>query len=106
MLRLPTCLTGSAEFINPNTDRLVEMSIRAGAAGFIAPGNNPAEIARIRKMSPGRIIMTPGVGAQGGKAGDAIRAGADLVIVGRSVYTSSDPVEQVDNLNMEIDSSV
>ena len=97
---------GSAEFINPNTDRLVEMSVRAGASGFIAPGNNPAEIARIRKMAPGKIIMTPGVGAQGGKAGDAIRAGADLVIVGRSVYTSADPVKQVDNLNMEIDSSV
>lgn len=96
---------GSAEFINPNTDRLVEMSIRAGVAGFIAPGNNPVEISRIRKMAMDRIIMTPGVGAQGGKAGDAIRAGADLVIVGRSVYTSSDPVEQVENLNREIESS-
>jgi orotidine-5'-phosphate decarboxylase len=97
---------GSAEFINPNTDRLVEMSVRAGASGFIAPGNDPAEITRIRKMAPGKIIMTPGVGAQGGKAGDAIRAGADLVIVGRSVYTSADPVKQVGDLNMEIDSSV
>ncbi|MEM0156470.1 MAG: orotidine-5'-phosphate decarboxylase [Thermoplasmataceae archaeon] len=97
---------GSAEFINPNTDRLIEMSVRAGAAGFIAPGNNPEEISRIRKMAPEKIIMTPGVGAQGGKAGDAVRAGADLVIVGRSVYASNDPEKQVEIFNSEINSSV
>jgi len=31
------------------------------------------------------------VGAQGGKASDAIRMGADHVIVGRAIYGASDP---------------
>jgi orotidine-5'-phosphate decarboxylase len=37
--------------------------------------------------------LTPGIGAQGGKVRDAIKAGADYVIVGRSIYESENPRE-------------
>ena len=45
----------------------------------------------IRKIAVDLTIIPPGVGAQGGSAGDAIRAGADYVIAGRSIYQSDDP---------------
>ena len=38
-------------------------------------------------------IISPGVGMQGGSAGDTIRAGAEYVIVGRSIYQSDDPLD-------------
>jgi len=45
----------------------------------------------IRKIAIDLSIISPGVGTQGGSAGDTIRAGADYVIVGRSIYQSDDP---------------
>jgi orotidine-5'-phosphate decarboxylase len=37
------------------------------------------------------LILSPGVGAQGGSAAEALRHGADFVIVGRSIYEDPDP---------------
>ncbi|MFQ6054556.1 MAG: orotidine 5'-phosphate decarboxylase / HUMPS family protein, partial [Methanosarcinales archaeon] len=38
-------------------------------------------------------IISPGVGAQGGSISKAIDAGADYIIVGRSIYLSENPRE-------------
>ena len=66
----------------PNTVRLiVENAVSRGASGVIA----------IREVIGDLKILSPGVGAQGGKASDAISAGADYVIVGRAIYGSEDP---------------
>jgi orotidine-5'-phosphate decarboxylase len=48
------------------------------------------------------MILTPGVGAQGGSAADAIRAGADYIIVGRSIYQADDPGAAATELAGEI----
>ena len=45
----------------------------------------------IRKIAIDLSIISPGVGAQGGSVGGTIRAGADYVIVGRSIYQPDDP---------------
>lgn len=45
----------------------------------------------IRNIAVDLSIISPGVGVQGGSVGDTIRAGADYVIVGRSIYESDDP---------------
>ncbi|MBA1341617.1 MAG: Orotidine 5'-phosphate decarboxylase [ANME-2 cluster archaeon] len=45
----------------------------------------------IRKIAVDLSIIPPGVGAQGGSAGDTIRTGGDYVILGRSIYQSDDP---------------
>ncbi len=97
---------GSSDFINRHTDELIEVSRRAGVYGLIGPGNNTSELSRIRRLAGSLVLMTPGVGAQGGKASDAIRSGSDLVIVGRAVYNSPDPAEAVHRINMEILESV
>ena len=48
-------------------------------------------IKHIRKLIGNLKILSPGVGAQGGSASGAIRAGADYIIVGRSIYNAENP---------------
>jgi orotidine-5'-phosphate decarboxylase len=48
------------------------------------------------------LILTPGVGAQGGKPGEAVAHGADFEIVGRAIYQSSDPKRSVERVRREI----
>jgi len=82
---------GAVEFMQPLTDKLAKLAVNAGVAGVIAPGTRPERIKHIRNIVGDLLILTPGVGAQGGKACDAISAGADYVIVGRSIYKSDNP---------------
>ncbi|HDI32103.1 MAG TPA: hypothetical protein ENF80_04720 [Thermofilum sp.] len=39
-------------------------------------------------------VLTPGIGAQGGKYGEGIREGADFEIIGRSIVESNDPIKE------------
>jgi len=48
------------------------------------------------------MIISPGVVAQGGSALQAIRAGADYLIVGRSVFEAEDPIESAKKVLLEI----
>jgi orotidine-5'-phosphate decarboxylase len=82
---------GGEEFTHPVADRMARMAVREGAAGVIAPATRPARIAEIRRIVGSLRILSPGVGAQGGRAREAIRMGADHVIVGRSIYGAEDP---------------
>ena len=82
---------GAVEFMQPLTEKLAKLAVDAGAAGVIAPGTRPERIKHIRNIVGDLLILSPGVGAQGGKASDAVSAGADYVIVGRSIYKSDNP---------------
>ncbi|MCI4464171.1 MAG: orotidine 5'-phosphate decarboxylase [Thermoproteus sp.] len=62
----------------------------AGFRGAVAPGNEPQVVSAARRaLGCSARIISPGIGAQGGRPGDAIRAGADFEIVGR--YVLEDP---------------
>jgi orotidine-5'-phosphate decarboxylase len=74
-------------------------ALEAGADGVIA---SPQEAAAIRALpvAEGRLIVTPGVRPAGSEVGDqkrvatpaeAIRAGADHIVVGRPIWTARDP---------------
>jgi orotidine-5'-phosphate decarboxylase len=74
-------------------------ALEAGAHGVIA---SPHEAALIRALpqAKGRLIVTPGVRPAGAAAGDqkriaspgqAIRDGADHIVVGRPVWQAADP---------------
>lgn len=76
-----------------------ERAFAAGADGVIA---SPHEAARIRALpgAAGRLIVTPGVRPAGSAANDqkriatpaeAVRAGADHIVVGRPVWNAQDP---------------
>lgn len=77
---------GGREFLSPIADRVARMAMSQGAAGVVAPATRPERIEMLRPLVGKGVILAPGVGAQGGTVGNAIRHGADYVIVGRSLY--------------------
>ncbi|WP_297435815.1 orotidine-5'-phosphate decarboxylase [Thermococcus sp.] len=94
---------GAREFIQSLTDRLVELANELEPFGIVAPATRPERVSYIRsKLKPGIKILTPGVGAQGGRAGEVLEAGADYIIVGRSIYASENPGESARRLHEEI----
>jgi orotidine-5'-phosphate decarboxylase len=85
---------GGVEFFRPVAEDIAKMAVEAGASGVVAPATRPERVKDIRKIIGEELnIISPGVGAQGGSAADVIRAGADWVIVGRSIYNSDSPAE-------------
>lgn len=67
--------------------------------GLVVAGNSPEALARVRAVAPQAWFLAPGIGAQGGKADEAMRAGARadgsgiLVMAARSVAGAADPGE-------------
>jgi orotidine-5'-phosphate decarboxylase len=84
---------GGAEYTAPVAGSLARMAVRCGAAGIIAPATRPERLAALRREVGSLLILSPGVGAQGGSASEALRMGADYVIVGRGIYGAEDPRE-------------
>jgi len=93
---------GGKEFTQPNAERIAAMAKEQGAMGIVAPATRPERIARMREIVGGLKIISPGVGAQGGRASDALRSGADFVIVGRAIYEAADPAEAAKSIADEI----
>jgi orotidine-5'-phosphate decarboxylase len=81
---------------------MARMAASAGAAGIIAPATRPERVRALKGLIGGLLILSPGVGAQGGKASDAIRAGADAIIVGRNIYESPEPGRAAQELAREV----
>jgi len=94
---------GGKEFTQPNGNRVAKMAKDVGADGVIAPATRPGRISEIRTIVGNELkILSPGVGAQGGSASDAIKAGADYIIVGRSIYNTKDPAQAANAIAKEI----
>ena len=93
VIGLPTMSHVGAEmFLGKHRDELLKIAVELGLTGVIAPATRPSEIRYIRgKIGEGKLILAPGVGAQGGRVKDALENGADFVIVGRSIYESENP---------------
>ena len=85
---------GAEEVINRSLDLLVDISLKANVEGFILPATMPKYISHVRRrVGRSKLILSPGVGAQGAKPGSAIGYGADFEIIGRLIYNSSNPEE-------------
>ena len=72
--------------------------------GLVAPATRPEVLREVRKSSPSRVILSPGIGAQGASPGDALCNGADYEIVGRMITSSRYPwleAEKVKRLQVE-----
>ena len=63
-----------------------------GADGVVVGATIPQKIAEVKQILQDKVdIYSPGVGAQGGAAETAIKAGASYLIVGREITNSTDP---------------
>jgi orotidine-5'-phosphate decarboxylase len=90
-------------------DLRVRKAMAAGMQGIVA---SPLDAARVRRLAgAGALLVTPGVRSAGAAKSDqkrvatpaeAIREGADYVVVGRQVTRAADPVGEVDRVLDEI----
>ncbi len=90
-------------------------AIGSGAEGIVASG---VEARRLRRALGGDyLIITPGIRPAGTgaerddqkrimTAGQAIRDGADYVVVGRPVRDATDPISMVEAMQEEIEASL
>ena len=78
--------------------RLARLAVGAGAAGLVC---SPREVKAVRDaLGPGPLLVVPGVRPPGSPSGDqarvatpaeAVKAGADVVVIGRPLREGSDP---------------
>lgn len=94
---------GAVDFMQAKALELAHLAVESGASGVVAPATRPERVKEIRSVVGELTIISPGVGAQGGSAAEAVRAGADYVIVGRSIYNSKNPAVEAEKIAKEIE---
>ena len=92
---------GAEQFMAPLAVELAKLAALVNAAGVVAPATRPERIRLIRSIIGDRVIISPGVGAQGGSASAALAAGADYLIIGRSVIEAEDPISSAEKILSE-----
>ena len=95
---------GGVHFFTDSVSKeIAGMAKQFGAFGIVAPATRPVRVKELRAIIGKDLkIISPGVGAQGGSAADTIKAGADWVIVGRSIYSAENPREEAEKIKKEI----
>ncbi len=91
--------------------RLARLAQLAGAAGVVA---SPREARALRSvLGPEALIVTPGIRPRGAEMhdqarvatpADAVAAGADVLVVGRSITMADDPAEAFRRIRSEMES--
>lgn len=89
---------GGMTFFPNLAEKIAKVAVEARATGVVAPATRPERIAFIRSIVGSLKIISPGVGAQGGSPTDAIKAGADYIIVGRSIYGAQNPRKEAEKV--------
>jgi len=84
--------------INSNVEVLIKISRAVGITNFVAPATYPDIIKHLRKEVSDALIISPGVGVQGAPFGSALKVGADFEIIGRSITTALNPVEEIQKI--------
>ncbi|MGC8792865.1 MAG: orotidine-5'-phosphate decarboxylase [Bryobacteraceae bacterium] len=87
----------------------VRNAVEVGMDGIVC---SPLEVAAVRALAPRAILITPGVRSAGAGKGDqkrvatpaeAIRAGADYIVVGRQITRAPDPRQEALKILGEIE---
>jgi orotidine-5'-phosphate decarboxylase len=87
-------------------------AVEAGVDGIVC---SPLEVAAVRRIAgPGKILVTPGVRSAGSAKGDqkrvatpaeAVRDGADYLVIGRQITRAPDPAAEARRVLEEIASA-
>ena len=114
---------GEAEFKGQGMDQAVEarvsglarMAKTAGCAGVVC---SALEARAVKKeLGPGFLVVTPGIRPKWATVpgddqsrvltpGEAVRTGADYVVVGRPISKAADPVEAAERVEHEIEDAL
>lgn len=77
----------------------LEWSCSMKADGIIVGATVPQIIKSCHKKAKSRCeIYSPGIGTQGGDPSDAIKSGADYLIIGRTILNAKDPILEAKKL--------
>jgi orotidine-5'-phosphate decarboxylase len=105
--------TGVAGSMPDQVKRLAELAVASGVDGVVC---SPLEAALLRAaLGPAPLLVTPGVRARGdalgdqqrvASAGDAIRAGASLLVVGRPILEAADPRAAAEAIAREVNEAL
>jgi orotidine-5'-phosphate decarboxylase len=89
--------------------RLAQLGVESGVSGFVASAH---ELGPLRSAHGAKIkIVTPGIRPSGSGAGDqkrvttpaeALRAGADFLVIGRPITAASDPRDALDRILADV----
>jgi orotidine-5'-phosphate decarboxylase len=79
------------DFASAASNKIAEMARKLGCHGIVAPATKPERITELRRIVGNLKIISPGIGVQGGEVEKVIKAGADFLIVGRSIYATKNP---------------
>jgi orotidine-5'-phosphate decarboxylase len=94
---------GSVEYLEPISERLIQMVSGIGVDGVVLPATRPERVKRLSELLESETyIISPGVHAQGAEPGDAVTSGADYEIVGRAIYRSENPKASAERIYREI----
>ena len=95
--------------VEPRVARWAGIAREAGCQGVVC---SPAELGRLRPALPAPFqLVTPGIRPRGSSRddqrrvatpGEALAAGADLLVVGRPLTRAEDPVRALDDLEAEL----
>ncbi len=89
---------GVSDSVQTHSVELARLARNAGAEGVIC---SPLEVGTLKGLFPGFLVVTPGIRPAGSDQGDqkrtatpveALRSGADFIVVGRAITGASDPV--------------
>ena len=89
---------GVSDSVQTHSVELARLARNTGVEGVIC---SPLEVGTLKMLFPGLLAVTPGIRPAGSDQGDqkrtatpveALRAGADFIVVGRPITGASDPV--------------
>ena len=93
---------GQTTIVAQQVERLANLALKAGLRGLVC---SPLELAGLRQSLPAHVqLVTPGIRAAEEDAADqkrtlsasqAIKAGANWLVIGRPIYAAEDPREAV-----------
>jgi orotidine-5'-phosphate decarboxylase len=83
--------------------KFAERAREWGADGAIVSSKSLDVIRQVRRtLDPEQLIISPGIGVQGGDGRKALEAGMDYAIVGRSIIEATDPAAALTEFNHSV----
>ena len=98
-----TVMDSETQQLTPQYTVFASKALKWGADGVVVGATVPEKIVQVKQILNGSVdIYSPGVGAQGGTAEMAVKAGASYLIVGREITYSEDPAKAARTLKDSI----